>query len=46
MAARERLDEIRRTIEERTRDLKDLIIHQRQRLSKQIDHHVQNLDEI
>lgn len=44
--ARHKLEEIRRTIEERTRDLKDMIINQRQRLTKQIDHHVKNLDEM
>ena len=44
--ARQKLEEIRRTIEERTRDLKDMIINQRQRLTKQIDHHVKNLDEM
>ena len=46
MEARRKLQEIRRTIEERTRDLKEMIINQRQRLTAHVDHHIQNLEEM
>lgn len=46
MEARRKLQEIRRTIEERTKDLKEMIINQRQRLTEHLDYHIKNLEEM
>ena len=43
--ARTKLDEMRNTIEERTRHLKNIIGNQRQILAKNIDRHVKNLEQ-
>jgi len=41
-----KLDEIRKTIEERTKNLKNIIDNHRQTLAKHIDNHVQNLEQM
>ncbi len=41
-----KLDTIRKTIEERTRHLKNIIDNQRQILAKHIDQHVENLEQM
>jgi hypothetical protein len=41
-----KLDTIRKTIEERTKHLKNIIDNQRQILAKHIDQHVENLEQM
>jgi hypothetical protein len=41
-----KLDTIRKTIEERTKDLKNIIDNHRKALAKHIDNHVQNLEQM
>ncbi len=45
-SAASKLDGIRKTIEERTKNLKNIIDNHRQTLAKHIDNHVQNLEQM
>ncbi len=46
MGAISKLDAIRKTIEERSKNLKIIIDNHRQTLAKHIDNHVQNLEQM